>query len=46
MHLNTASNQCGQRAYWANTSPTSGIIGDIPNESRLEPKEWGEATVE
>ena len=43
---NATGNQCGQRAYWANTSPTSGIIGDIPNESRLEPKEWGEATVE
>lgn len=43
---NSTGNQCAQRAYWSNNSPTSGIIGDVPSESRLEPKEWGTATVE
>jgi hypothetical protein len=43
---NATGSQCGQRAYWSNTSPTSGIIGDIPSESRLEPAQWGSATVE
>jgi hypothetical protein len=43
---NATGSQCGQRAYWSNTSPTSGIIGDIPSESRLEPAQWGPATVE
>ena len=43
---NTTGNQCAQRAYWSNNSPTAGIIGDIPSESRLEPDQWGSATVE
>jgi hypothetical protein len=43
---NATGNQCAQRVYWANTSPTAAIIGDIPSESRLEPDQWGTATVE
>jgi hypothetical protein len=43
---NSTGNLCAQRAYWSNTSPTAAIIGDVPSESRLEPKEWGTATVE
>jgi hypothetical protein len=43
---NATGNQCAQRAYWSNTSPTAGIIGDVPSESRLEPGQWGTATVE
>jgi hypothetical protein len=43
---NATGNQCAQRAYWANTGPTAGIIGDVPSESRLEPHQWGTATVE
>jgi hypothetical protein len=43
---NSTGNQCGQRAYWSNTGPTAGIIGDVPSESRLEPNQWGTATVE
>jgi hypothetical protein len=43
---NATGNQCAQRAYWSNTSPTAGIIGDVPSESRLEPRQWGTATVE
>jgi hypothetical protein len=43
---NATGNQCAQRAYWANTGPTAAIIGDVPSESRLEPNQWGTATVE
>jgi hypothetical protein len=43
---NATGNQCAQRAYWANAGPTAGIIGDVPSESRLEPQQWGTATVE
>jgi len=43
---NSTGNQCAQRAYWSNTSPTAAIIGDVPSESRLEPSHWGTATVE
>jgi hypothetical protein len=43
---NATGNQCAQRAYWANTGPTAAIIGDVPSESRLEPQQWGTATVE
>jgi hypothetical protein len=43
---NETGNQCAQRAYWSNSGPTAGIIGDVPSESRLEPNQWGTATVE
>ena len=43
---NATGNQCGMRAYWSNLSPTAGIIGDIPSESRLEPAQWGTVNVE
>jgi len=33
------------RAYANNNSFSANVVDDIPNESRLEPKEWGEATV-
>jgi len=39
-------NSCGLRLYWTNKSFSSGVIGDVPSESRLEPAEWGEATIE
>ena len=35
-----------RRAYLNNNSFSANVIDDIPNESRLEPKEWGEAVVE
>jgi len=35
-----------RRAYLFNNSFTANVVDDIPNESRLEPQEWGEATVE
>ena len=35
-----------RRAYWTNNNFTSNVTDDIPHESRLEPAEWGWATVE
>ena len=35
-----------RRAYLSNNSFSANVIDDIPNEARLEPKEWGEAAVE
>jgi len=34
------------RAYWTNNGFSANVVDDIPNESRLEPAQWGEATVE
>jgi hypothetical protein len=35
-----------RRAYLNNNSFSANVIDDIPNEARLEPREWGEAVVE
>lgn len=35
-----------RRAYLYNNSFSANVVDDIPNESRLEPAEWGEASVE
>jgi sugar lactone lactonase YvrE len=35
-----------RRSYLSNNSFSANVIDDIPNEARLEPKEWGEAEVE
>jgi hypothetical protein len=35
-----------RRAYLNNNSFSANVVDDIPNEARLEPKEWGEAEVE
>jgi hypothetical protein len=43
---NAGGNQIAQRLYWSNASPTSGIIGDVPSEARLEPDRWGTVIVE
>jgi hypothetical protein len=34
------------RTYWTNNSFSANVLNDVPNESRLEPHEWGEAVVE
>ena len=34
------------RAYWQNNSFSANVTNDIPTESRLEPAEWGTASVE
>ena len=43
---NETGNACAMRAYWANGSQTAAISNDIPSESRLEPNQWGAATIE
>jgi hypothetical protein len=43
---NKTGTQAAVRAYWANNSFTANVVNDIPHESRLEPGEWGTATVE
>lgn len=35
-----------RRVYLFNNSFSANVLDDIPNESRLEPKEWGEAAVD
>jgi len=41
-----AGQRAGQRIYWSNHSALSGIIYDVPSEIRMEPANWGTATVE
>jgi len=43
---NSEGNQTVARAYWINNSFSANVILDTPNESRLEPAEWGKAVVE
>jgi hypothetical protein len=43
---NPTGTQASLRAYWTNNSFSANVTNDIPNESRLEPAEWGTATVE
>lgn len=43
---NEKGTQSAARAYWCNNSFSANVTYDIPNESRLEPAEWGEAVVE
>jgi len=41
-----AGTQAALRAYWTNNSFSANVTADMPNESRIEPAEWGTATVE
>ena len=43
---NPAGNDAQRRVYLNNSSFSASVVDDIPNESRLEPEEWGTATVE
>ena len=38
--------QTAARAYWCNNGFSANVTYDVPNESRLEPAEWGQAVVE
>ncbi len=42
---NAPGTRAAIRAYWNNNSFSANVVDDIPNESRLEPAEWGEAVV-
>lgn len=43
---NPQGTQAMMRAYWVNNGFSANVVDDIPNESRLTPGEWGEATIE
>jgi hypothetical protein len=43
---NATGTQASVRSYWMNNSFSANVTYDIPNESRVEPKEWGNAMVE
>jgi hypothetical protein len=43
---NANGSEASLRAYWTNKGFSAGVLHDIPNESKLEPAEWGTATVE
>jgi hypothetical protein len=43
---NDTGNITATRAYWSNQSFSSKVTQDVPNESRLEPAQWGNAAVE
>lgn len=43
---NATGSQVALRAYWMNNSFSANVTNDVPNESRLEPAEWGSALVE
>jgi len=43
---NQPGNQAALRSYWINNSFSANVTYDIPNESRLEPAEWGTAAIE
>jgi hypothetical protein len=43
---NSQGTRTAVRAYLFNSSFSANVVDDIPNESRLEPAQWGEATVE
>jgi len=42
---NSTGNQVGARSYLKNRSFSANVVNDVPNESRLEPKEWDEIPV-
>jgi hypothetical protein len=43
---NAPGTQAAARAYWMNNGFSANVVNDVPNENRLEPAEWGTATVE
>jgi len=43
---NEAGDSALARAYWFNRSWLSRMVQDAPDESRIEPSQWGVATIE
>ena len=43
---NATGTRAMRRSYWTNNSFSANVLNDVPNESRLEPRQWGEAEVE
>ncbi|MFW6038973.1 MAG: hypothetical protein ACOC9P_00670, partial [bacterium] len=43
---NARGNNATRRAYWSNNSFHANVVDDVPDESRLEPDQWGTAIIE
>jgi hypothetical protein len=43
---NATGTRTSMRSYWVNNSATANITYDVPSEARLEPDQWGTASVE
>ena len=41
LYGNATGTQIAARSYWMNNSFSANVVNDVPNESRLEPEEWG-----
>ena len=46
LYGNATGTAVSARSYWMNNSFSANVMNDVPNESRLEPGEWGLAVVE
>ena len=46
LYGNATGTQGSARSYWVNNSFSANVTNDVPNESRLEPGEWGTAVIE
>ncbi|GDY22147.1 hypothetical protein LBMAG56_34940 [Verrucomicrobiota bacterium] len=46
LYGNATGTLVAARSYWSNHSFSANVVNDVPNESRLEPAQWGKATVE
>ena len=46
LYGNAPGTQVSARSYWTNNSFSANVTNDVPNESRLEPQEWGSAVIE
>ena len=43
---NATGTQATLRSYLRNNGFSANVLNDVPNESRLEPHEWGQADIE
>jgi len=46
LYGNATGSHATARSYLKNTSFSANVLNDVPNESRLEPAEWADVTVE
>ncbi len=46
LYGNATGSQIAARSYWTNNSFSANVVNNVPNESRLEPAEWGKVVVE
>jgi hypothetical protein len=46
LYGNATGTLVAARSYWSNHGFSANVVNDVPNESRLEPAQWGKATVE